>query len=337
MRGRWQALAVVVAGAISSLFAWISAAVIALVILRKGASAGAWLFLWALLPAGGFAYLYGDTSTLTLLAGTFALAVVLRNSVSLALALLASVAVGGFAGLVALTLGAQYLEQLGNVLEQMLNNMLSDLPEAAEQPALVALGKVQLAGMIGAGSAVMSALSLLLARYWQAALYNPGGFGREFRALRYPVAVTALLVLAGLGLSTVGARLGQWAMIFIMPLTFAGLAVVHSWGVARGRGTGWFAAFYIAWVLLEPLRLLVALLAVADSWLDFRQRWGLQERGAADTVQAPEEPQSALDKREDSKGQDDDSRAGDADGKTETSSTGPKKYDGRTPGRKDDD
>ena len=25
-------------------------------------------------------------------------------------------------------------------------------------------------------------LCLMLARYWQASLYNPGGFGREFRS-----------------------------------------------------------------------------------------------------------------------------------------------------------
>ncbi len=40
------------AGAGSLMFCWISAAVIALVTLRKGAGAGAWLLLWALLPPG---------------------------------------------------------------------------------------------------------------------------------------------------------------------------------------------------------------------------------------------------------------------------------------------
>ena len=41
MRGRWQALLVTVAGAGSLMFCWISAAVVALVTLRKGAGAGA--------------------------------------------------------------------------------------------------------------------------------------------------------------------------------------------------------------------------------------------------------------------------------------------------------
>ncbi len=55
MRGRLQALLVIVAGAGSLLFCWISAAALALVTLRKGAGAGAWLFMWALLPAGTLA------------------------------------------------------------------------------------------------------------------------------------------------------------------------------------------------------------------------------------------------------------------------------------------
>jgi len=45
MRGRWQALLVTVAGAGSLLFCWLSAAVLALVTLRKGAAAGGWLLV----------------------------------------------------------------------------------------------------------------------------------------------------------------------------------------------------------------------------------------------------------------------------------------------------
>ena len=41
MRGRFQALLVTVAGAGSMMFCWISAAVLALVTLRKGAGSGA--------------------------------------------------------------------------------------------------------------------------------------------------------------------------------------------------------------------------------------------------------------------------------------------------------
>ena len=94
------------------MFCWISAAVIALVTLRKGASAGGWLFLWALLPSGTLLYVFGDSGPLALLAGTMFLALVLRNTVSLSLAILASVAVGGVTGLALMAFGGEYLDQI---------------------------------------------------------------------------------------------------------------------------------------------------------------------------------------------------------------------------------
>ena len=41
----------------------------------------------------------------------------------------------------------------------------------------------------------------------------------------------------------------------------------------RGRGTGWLAGFYLLWLVFDPVKLLVVLLAIVDSWLDFRRRW----------------------------------------------------------------
>ena len=45
------------------------------------------------------------------------------------------------------------------------------------------------------GNSLLACLSLLLGRYWQAALYKPGAFGDEFRALRLPSLWAAGLVL----------------------------------------------------------------------------------------------------------------------------------------------
>jgi len=127
--------------------------------------------------------------------------------------------------------------------------------------------------MLGAGTAMMSVLCLMLARYWQAALYNPGGFGAEFRALYYPVVVTVVLVGAALALFSLGLRYRTWAMICVIPLTFAGLSLVHARARSRGRSTGWLTGFYIAWLIFDPVKLLVVCFAIADSWLNFRQRW----------------------------------------------------------------
>ena len=71
------------------MFCWISAAVIALVTLRRGAGPGAWLLMWALLPSGVLLYAFGDSGPLALIVGTTVVALVLRTTVNLSLAVLA--------------------------------------------------------------------------------------------------------------------------------------------------------------------------------------------------------------------------------------------------------
>jgi hypothetical protein len=286
MRGRLQALLVAVAGAGSLLFCWISAAAIALVTLRKGAGSGAWLFMWALLPAGTLLYLYGDSGPLALLVGTQVLALVLRATVNLPLAVLAGVGVGAVTGLSMVAFSGAYLDQMVAYFGEFIGTMEQRLSEGGQAVELPRPQASQIAGMLGAGTAMMSVLCLLLARYWQAALYNPGGFGVEFKALYNPVAVSLGLVLAALVLSSLGLQYRTWAMICLIPLTFVGLALVHARAELRGRSSGWLTGFYLVWLIFDPVKLLLVFFAIADSWLNFRQRWS---PGPATEVNPPDE------------------------------------------------
>ena len=274
MRGRFQALLLVVAGSGSILFCWISAAILALVTLRKGAGNGAQLLLWALLPSGVLLYTTGDSGPLALLVGTAFLAGVLRTTVSLPLAVLASLLVGVVAGVATTTLGGDYLAQMVEVFGGFLANLEQQLSAGGEPVQLARPTAMQIAGMLGAGTAMTSVLCLLLARYWQAALYNPGGFGDEFRQLRFTPLAATLLGIAAAGISGLGPEYRTWAVIVLLPLNFAGIALVHARVRSRGQGSGWLFAFYTAWLILDPVKLMVVFAAIADSWFDFRQRWG---------------------------------------------------------------
>lgn len=179
MSGRFQALLVALAGAGSLLFCWISAAVVALVTLRKGAAAGGWLLAWALLPAGTLMFVYADSGPLSLLVATAVLALVLRATVNLPLAVLCAVPLGGLAGLALMAFSGEQLQQVASYLGDFLAAIEQQLSQGGEAVVLSRPDAAQVAGMMGAGTAMTAVLCLLLARYWQAALYNPGGSGRN--------------------------------------------------------------------------------------------------------------------------------------------------------------
>lgn len=279
MRGRWQALAVAALGAGSLLFGWVSAAAIALVTLRKGVSDGSWLTLWALLPAGLTAYFSGDSGSVLLLLGTWVLAAVLRVSVSLALAVLVSAVVGYLSGFTLLWLSGDFLQQLAEVFDAVLSQLEASLDSQSNVEAVLNRPSApQIAGMLAAGNSGIAVLSLLLGRYWQALLYNPGGFKREFHALRLPPQWTLGLVVITASLWFVEPGLSGWAAIAAVPLMFCGFALAHARAGASGQGTGWLTAFYVLWLVLDPVKVALIAVVVIDAFINFRARW--QQRGA---------------------------------------------------------
>jgi len=274
MRGRWQALAVAVLGAGSLLFGWISAAAVALVTLRQGVASGGWLVFWALLPAVVVSWLSGDPGSVLLLLGVFVLAVVLRATVNLALAVAASALVGLISGGGLLLIGADFLAQLVEVFAALLEQLQSNVAtEESMDLVLSAPSTVQIAGILAAGNAVTAVFSLLLARYWQALLYNPGGFREEFHALRLPPLWTTGLGLLALAVWAQEPWVSGWALVVSVPLMFCGFSLVHAYAAASGRGVSSLVIFYLLWLFVDPVKGLLLGCVVADAWIDFRRRW----------------------------------------------------------------
>ena len=242
MGGRLRALALAVAASGSLLFCWIGAAIIALTTLRLGPRDGTWLLMWAALPALVMVQIAGEVTPLALLLGTYLLALVLRLSVSLALAVLASAVVGVLTGIGLLAFADALLQQLVGVFADFLASVQQAAQNTEGNAAVLALqppAAAQLAGVLGAGNAVLAVLCLCLARYWQAALYNPGGFGAEFRTLRLPRSAAVALGMVALALAWSGVMLRSWAAILLVPLTVHGFAVLHARAKLAGRGRGW--------------------------------------------------------------------------------------------------
>ncbi|UPQ82136.1 hypothetical protein M0M42_17290 [Pseudomonas knackmussii] len=275
MRGRMQAIVVVAGSAALPMLFWLCAAAGSLVLLRRGLNDALGVLVWAVLPALAWWY-FGDPRTLLVLLGSFGLALLLRNQNSWTRVMLCSVGLGL---LYAWALGMVFGEPiaaLATELQKVLPDMLSDAYQqlsVEEQARLGALLTPVLTGLLAALLQITTLLSLMLGRYWQALLYNPGGFGLEFRALRFSP-VPAMLLLAGMLLGpSLGVQVAMLAPLCSVPLVFAGIALVHGL-VARNRMSRfWLVGLYVTLVLfMQLIYPLLAVLAIVDSLFDFRGR-----------------------------------------------------------------
>ncbi|GAB3378149.1 hypothetical protein [Azotobacter armeniacus] len=274
MRGRMQASFVVVSTAALPLLFWLSAAAGSLVLLRRGLSDAFGIVALAMLPAAVWWY-FGEPRTLLLLLGTLGLAQLLRASVSWRLVLMGSVLVGLAYALVLGEVFRAPIEAMAGELQKLMPQVLESARplSADEQVRLGALLAPVLTGLLAALLQIVSLLALVLGRYWQSLLYNPGGFAGEFRALRLPW-LWALALLTGMLLApNLGAQLAMLTPLCSVPLVFAGAALVHGL-VAQGRlGRFWLVGLYVTLLLFMQLTYpLLMVLAIVDSLIDFRGR-----------------------------------------------------------------
>ncbi len=285
MQGRLRAALVAAAFAVVSLiFApaiILSGAAVALVTLRRGSTEG---LIVAAAGAIGSAVLAGlalgnPMSALWLVVvfwvPLWVVSVVLRSSVSLSLTIqvLLGIAVCGVLALF-LALGdaaGWWRDLLGTQLAPMLleSGMSEELIAA-----LIEVSAPLMTGMLVGNVALSLLTSLFLARYWQAVLYNPGGFGEEFRDLRLGRAVSVLaLILAGYGYLTEMLLVVNLVVAIVALVAVHGLAVVHG-GVRRAKASrAWLVGVYgLSFFFLPEFLAVMCLLGIVDAWVDLRAR-----------------------------------------------------------------
>lgn len=265
MRGNKQATLVAVLFAIVPVLFWISAAILALVILRKGYQAGANVFMWSLLPAIVW-WSGGDPTPALTLIGVAGLASVLRYSANWAYVLVASI----IAAAASMPILVSHLQDVMAAFAEAGISLQSqqDLPENIDKALIQSL----MEGLLGAVHMAILLACVVLARWWQAALYNPGGFQSEYHQLRLPLWLTGSLAFAVFGVSNM-IDMTQWLFVLSIPLLFAGLALVHGLVEQLKLGRILLIATYLGFVMLgELVFTLLAVLATLDSVFNLRQR-----------------------------------------------------------------
>lgn len=272
MRGPLQASGVAAVTTAVPLLFWVGAAVVGLVMLRLGLSQGLAVGIWALLPAIGWSWIGHDPTALAVLIQVMVMVAILRSTVSWEKTLLAGSVAGVGIGALLPVLYPDLLQQLveaGTSFYRQYNpDVASQLGDQFE-PLVRAVMNASMAGTY-----VLTAVAVcMLARSWQAGLFNPGAFQREFHDFRLSrlVAVGCVAVLVAGPLMGMHSLLLSW--MAGIPLAVAGLALVHGLVSVRNMSVHWLVGFYIALVLLSTtLVLLLMVLAFVDSWLDVRGR-----------------------------------------------------------------
>ncbi|KPQ28261.1 MAG: putative membrane protein (DUF2232) [Marinobacter excellens HL-55] len=272
MRGPLQAGGVAAVTTAVPLLFWVGAAVIGLVILRLGIRQGLNIGVWALMPALGWAVYGQDPTSLVVLLQVMLMASILRTSFAWERALLSGAFLAILTGLMLPVMYPALLDELVQAGVGFYEQYNAEVARTLGSELELIIRDTMNASMAGTYFATAVGMTML-ARAWQAGLYNPGGFRKEFHALRLSPAIAVVCAVT----MVIGPVLGLNSMLLAWaagtPLFIAGLAIVHGVVGRKQLSGNWLAMFYVALVLLGPsLMLLILVLAFVDSWLDIRGR-----------------------------------------------------------------
>lgn len=274
MSGPIPALALAAILAIVPGFGWASGAVVALVALRKNATDAMAPLIGGLAVAMLVNWTAGDFSQTGLVIAAMAGALVLANSRSLAWALLASSAVSALFMVLVLNLAPGKIDQMVQIYQPMFDAWLDELKKNDTEGVFNAINVrsvvIEATAMV---VVISSSAALLVARWLQAKLYNPGGFKQEFHNLRLLPVMSALLVLV-LFVSQQYQEARVLLPPAIVPLLLAGLALVYGFAGRKPNNGPLLVFFYIGLVFSAGLGVMLLIAAaIMDSFADFRSRF----------------------------------------------------------------
>jgi len=282
MRGRIQAMIVATTLALLSFIAppvsVISSATIALVTLRLGAFEGLTILVSSSVAAGllGFLalgnYQFALLYVLVLWLPVWLISIVLREGRHLSLAVEIAVLIG-ILGVIGFYL---YASEPTDMWKAVLTQMIpADAPVVDIQRTIDALAHY-MTGIVAAGSVFGLLFGLFMGRWWQANLYNPGGFRQEFLSLdtkpRLSIVTIAIVAIAWAVPGQISEMAWNISILLFVLYTVIGTAVLHTVFANMKLARYIVPMLYITLFLIPHAMLLVALVGLSDPWLNLRKK-----------------------------------------------------------------
>lgn len=260
---------------------WISAAAIVLITLVNGKQSGMVATALALIGAALFAFLIFSAPQVAIIFALLAwlpawlAAMILRQTVSMAYSLQVLTGIAVLAVLIIYALFPDF----GEYWREPLDEMVMQLAEQSEDFSLAELKQTEdwiigfLPGLFASSLMFGTMLSLFLGRWWQAALYNQGGFAKEFQSMNLGktaamIAVAVLLVAVVINSMVTTAV----ASVVLVLYGMQALSIMHAAINIRRLNGMWLFALYLTMFFIPQLLLVLILVSLADPWLDVRQR-----------------------------------------------------------------
>lgn len=288
MQGGRQATIIVALMAILSLLmppmVIVSVAAVCLVTLRNGAADGIRVLIGSTVATAILGYMLIGTSLVSfsylfiMWLPAFIVSMVLRETGQLNKALEFLVVLG------MLAVAAFYLviDEPAQLWASGIQDVIKTLAEQKDLPVTevelqegLDFWSQYITGVVAAGTLVSLLMSLLLGRWWQGVLYNPGGFDDEFKQLRLlprDGLVFVVLIAVAVLLDGQFAELIWNIEIPILLLFFiVGVSVTHAVIKNKGGSKYLLGGFYIAVFFVPHLILPLVLVGLSDVWMNWRK------------------------------------------------------------------
>ncbi len=283
--------AVTVLAVLSLLFpplSLLSSAGVALITLRKGWSDGGSIVLISgilIAVLGGLlfgGYLFVLGYGLVLWVPVWLIAILLRETGRFAFTTETAVLLGVLSVLAIYAAvpdpAALWQSRVDQIIEPLIEHATSDIDAS---PLMERISRIShyMTGIMVCGTLVSVLLGLFLGRWWQAVVFNPGGFGSEFLGLRPHGWIASVGVLMIVAAALSGGRFSEMVWNMILPMfvlfTMAGVAVLHAViGHSKAKRV-LLLLMYFTMLFIPHVLLLIAVVGLTDTWIDWRARASL--------------------------------------------------------------
>jgi hypothetical protein len=165
--------------------------------------------------------------------------------------------------------------QLTSATKQALSSMPDGMNNAKQTMEAINLAKYHMSGMIVTMLLLNAMIHLIMARWWEAAVYSPGMLRRELHFIRLSNLAGILFLLTQLLAANGNSVVLDFLPIVYLLFVCAGLSVFHYFLGLMVSPSRWFwlgLLYVVIFYTMPHSLMLVSMVGLGDIWFDLRKK-----------------------------------------------------------------